>query len=216
MLKKQKKYQLELMTKEGSKLFNVTRKKIRRIIFRFDHEKSIFNVSVPHATTLQEVKKLFYEKEDLILNLSKIKRANLSENYYYFGQLFTSYQEMLGAESELNREQFYALSKKGFLMYLQDLVATYEKIMNIPLKHKVRVKIMKTRWGTNSLKTRTLTFNHHLIHYHQAIIEAIVIHELAHYFIGGHQASFYKLVETYCPNYQRLAKNLKRGNYANN
>ncbi len=215
MVKKRKQYEIKLNSYRGEQTLVITIKKIRRIIFRYDNINHFFKVSAPYHTSQNEIKTLFYEKERQILNLIDIKKPLTQEILYYYGLRYDSYQDMVNDGFVTSRSEFFAKTKKPFLDYLKRRVDVFEAIMEIPIDHKVRVLMMKTRWGTNSLKTRTLTFNHLLIHYHPEIIDAIVIHELAHYFIGGHQKNFYDLVTKYCPNYQKLANNLKRGNYGN-
>lgn len=210
-----KKYQLELESIQGKVTLFVSKKHIKRIIFRYDATLGGFKVSAPVMTNKKEITALFYEKERQILALRARKNLPAQENYYYLGKLYDSYQAILDAPASLNTEEFNQLIRPTFLIYLKERTAFFEQLMKIPIEHKVRVRLMKTRWGTNSLHTRTITYNLSLLHYHPDIIDAIVVHELAHYFIGGHQADFYRLVTQYIPNYKELAKNLKRGNYAN-
>lgn len=215
MLKKAKKYKLTLTSAKGPQTLVITPKRIKRIIFRYNADDQTFNVSTPYYTNQLDVKNLFYEKEKLILKLMDAKKAIDKDIRYFYGVKFTSYKAMLNLNKPINRETFYKLTKKSFLEYLSQRTAMYEKKMGIPITHKVRVRVMKTRWGTNAIQSRTITYNHLLIHYHPEIIDAIIIHELGHYYIGGHQQNFYNLIYRYSPNYDQLSKNLKRGNYAN-
>jgi len=215
MIKTLKQYQLVLESKEGPQTILVSKKNIKRIIFRYDDSSEQFKVSAPLFTNKRDIRALFYEKEQQILALKHKKTKASSDNFYYFGQQYSSYHEILALDKQISKEQYEKLLKPQFQHYLETRTRYYETLMNIPLSHKVRVRAMKTRWGTNAIGTRTLTFNLYLSSYHPRIIDAIVIHELAHYFIGGHQKDFYALINQYCPDYKLLANNLKRGHYAN-
>lgn len=215
MVKTINKYELLLESKEGPQVLVVMKKNIRRIIFRYDDKNNSFRVSAPVSTAQKEIIALFYEKETQILALKAHKQRPVIDNYYYFGKRYNSYQDILGVDYIVTKTEYEKVIRNKFLIFLKTKTAEFERVMNIPLSHKVRIRTMKTRWGTNSLHTRTITYNINLLHFDQKIIEAIIIHELAHYFIGGHQDNFYHLVDQYCPDYKRLAKNLKRGNYAN-
>jgi len=215
MVKTIKKYQLVLESTSGEQTLIVSKKSIKRIIFRYDEINRFFKVSAPIFSTQKQIKALFYEKEGQILALKTKKELPLSENLFYFGVEFDSYAEILQVNKTINLAEFERLVKPRFLAHLKTRTAHFEKMMNIPIAHKVRIRKMKTRWGTNSLRTRTITFNLQLLHFDAEIIDAIVIHELAHYYIGGHQKDFYQLIDKYCPNYKVLARNLKRGNYGN-
>jgi len=215
MIKTLKQYQLVLESKEGPQTILVSKKNIKRIIFRYDDSGEQFKVSAPLFTNKRDIRVLFYEKEQQILALKHKKKKASSDNFYYFGHKYNSYHEILELDQQISKEQYEKLLKPQFQHYLEARTRYYEQIMKIPLSHKVRVRAMKTRWGTNAIRTRTLTFNLYLCAYHPHITDAIVIHELAHYFIGGHQKDFYALIHQYCPNYKQLAYNLKRGHYAN-
>lgn len=215
MAKNQIHYQLLVKTSDCEITLDVTKKVMKRIIFRYDPQTTHFRVSAPTYTTKSEILKLFKEKETLIMKLMDKKPPQALEPLYYYGNPYPSYQEMLDNPLASDLASFYRLAKVEFLSYLTKRTRELEKVMAIPLAHKVRLRLMKTRWGTNSLKTRTITYNLRLIHYHPDIIDAIIIHELAHYYLGGHGKNFYQLVGKYCPNYPLLSRNLKRSHYAN-
>jgi predicted metal-dependent hydrolase len=90
-------------------------------------------------------------------------------------------------------------------------IRKYEKIMNIPLEHKVRISDMAYAMGTNNTRLRKITLDLFLIHYSLDIIDAIIIHELAHYYEQNHSNAFYQIVYKYCPNYDILDKKIRLG-----
>ncbi len=68
---------------------------------------------------------------------------------------------------------------------------------------------MKTRWGTCNTRTARICFNSNLIHYPTACITYVIIHELCHLRIKGHDRSFWNLVGTHCPYYKEASRVLK-------
>ena len=72
---------------------------------------------------------------------------------------------------------------------------------------------MKSRYGSNSKKTKTLNFNLILIHYDVEVIDSVIIHELAHIKVFNHSKEFYDVVYRYCPNYDKYRKMLIKGIY---
>ena len=87
-----------------------------------------------------------------------------------------------------------------------------------PLKineNKVRIRKMTTRYGSNSLSNKSITYSTILMHYQVDIIDSVIIHELAHCYVSNHSQEFYKIVYKFCPNYKKLHNNLKKGNYEN-
>ena len=53
-------------------------------------------------------------------------------------------------------------------------------------------------------------YNKVLFHYNKAIIDYVVVHELAHIKHFDHSPKFWEMVEKYCPNYKELRKELKK------
>ena len=87
----------------------------------------------------------------------------------------------------------------------------YKNIMNIPVDYKIHIKNVKTILGSNSLKTKSLTFSIILIHYPLVVIDSIVVHELAHYFYRNHSKNFYNVVYKYFPDYKKGLSIFKKG-----
>ena len=67
--------------------------------------------------------------------------------------------------------------------------------------NNVRIKNQKTRWGSCSVK-RNINLNLRLMMAPDAAIDYVIIHELCHLREMSHNRLFWKLVESYCPEYQ--------------
>ena len=124
--------------------------------------------------------------------------SSSGESFYYFED-----------EKELKK-----YLKKTLLNYLKEKVRSYSLLMNIPAnKYKVTIRDMKTRFGSNSQKTMTLSFQLSLVHYSPLIIDSVIVHELAHEFVHAHNKKFYQIVLKYFPSYYDVQKYLKKGHY---
>ncbi|WP_278971977.1 M48 family metallopeptidase [Mobiluncus mulieris] len=73
---------------------------------------------------------------------------------------------------------------------------------------RVRIRRMKTRWGSCNPRTRALTFNLELSTLDPKFLEYVVAHELAHYFHSGHGADFHALLEARLPGERELYRRL--------
>lgn len=111
----------------------------------------------------------------------------------------------------LNQENFYKQLKKYAKSYFEERVAYYSKLMGVKTKYKVSLKKVVSRYGSNSSRTNTLSFNLILVHYSKEIIDSVIVHELAHDFYRDHSDNFYNVVYRYCPNYDLLDKKLRKG-----
>lgn len=129
----------------------------------------------------------------------KKKEEAKGNNYTYI--LGEKYERVFSNDELFNvaYETFYKLTRK------------YENIMGIKNPYNIRIKKLKRIYGSNSIKTHTISYNIDLIHYSEEIISSVVIHELAHHFYRDHQKGFHKCLLTYCPNYNILRNRLIRG-----
>jgi len=115
----------------------------------------------------------------------------------------------------LNLQQAYPPVLKHILLdYLKQRVPEIMRMMHISTTHSFIVRDMKTRFGTNSRSTQRLAFTSRLVHFSPAIIDSVIIHELAHDYYFDHSPAFYQVVKTYCPAYYQYRKALIKQQYA--
>jgi len=65
----------------------------------------------------------------------------------------------------------------------------------------ITIRDQKTRWGSCSNRG-TLSFNWRLVMAPPAVLEYVVIHELAHLKQANHSKAFWQVVAQYCPDYK--------------
>jgi predicted metal-dependent hydrolase len=75
--------------------------------------------------------------------------------------------------------------------------------------NKIRITSARTRWGSCS-STGTLSFSWRLIMTSPAVIDYVIIHELAHTVHHNHSKKFWSLVEEWMPDYQERRKELRQ------
>ncbi len=75
--------------------------------------------------------------------------------------------------------------------------------------HALSYKNQKTRWGSCS-SLGNLNFNWQLVHSPPAVIDYVLIHELAHRAEMNHSAAFWEIVKKYDPEYLKHQGWLKR------
>jgi predicted metal-dependent hydrolase len=112
-----------------------------------------------------------------------------------------------------NKDTFYKDINKYFSDYITSRIRYYENLMGIDVPYKITCRLVSTRYGSNSKRTHHITMNCYLVHFSKDIIDAIVVHELAHNFYYDHSKNFYDYIYRFCPNYKELHKNLRLGNF---
>ncbi len=96
---------------------------------------------------------------------------------------------------------------------VRELVALYHPLFaarGVPYPAHIRVKTMKTRWGSCASHNGSLNFAARLCEYPRAFAEYVVVHELCHFLHPDHSTAFWREVERVLPDYrvrERIGKN---------
>lgn len=77
-----------------------------------------------------------------------------------------------------------------------------------PAGVRFRARLMKTRFGSNAIQTKTITMNTALARFDRRYFDAILIHELCHFAHPDHGAGFYRTLLKQVPDYRRLRREL--------
>ena len=193
----------------------VTYKRIRNIHFRFNGEA--FLVTAPRLVSLKQIKSGLDKYAKKLIQRSVKMNAETDEYIYILGKkIELNYPGYLALESELisykDNKQLHTKLRKWFLDYLTARTEFFEGVMGAP-HYLVKLRQMKSRYGSNNKSTKTITYSLVLIHYSPEIIDSVIIHEIAHCFAYNHGDNFYKVVYKYCPNYDILRKKLIKAEF---
>ncbi len=186
-------------------------RKRRTIGLRYNPEKREFICNTPSYANKEELRKFILESCPKLKKRSDramIKPPINGDEVYIFGE-----KTIIEGFSTLSEKKQCELLKNKLINFLESNVAYNANIMNVKNKYTIKVRKMKTRWGVNSSKSMTLTFNLLLVHYNKETIESVVVHELAHDKIHNHSKKFYDVVLKRLPDYKRLHTKLRKGEY---
>ena len=196
---------------------HLTKKKVKMIRYRY--RDGDFYITAPYLINKDQIVKgldKFFDR----LTKENPHCSGLTDDYVYLlGKKFP-----LQSEGKINfsdgsvityesKEELEKKLKKWFLKYVTVLHRRREKEMRT-VTNTVRVRKMYTRYGSNSIGKRSITYSTILMHYSKDVIDSVIVHELAHCFISNHSDKFYKIVYKYCPNYDYLHTKLKKGIYS--
>ncbi|MFV1992755.1 MAG: M48 family metallopeptidase [Acidiferrobacterales bacterium] len=73
---------------------------------------------------------------------------------------------------------------------------------------RMQIRAQKSRWGSYSARG-TISLNRNILFFQPAVVQYLLIHELCHTIHLNHSRDFWKLVETFCPDFRALDKSLK-------
>ena len=195
----------------------ISYKRIRNIHFRF--ENGVFLISCHKRTPVSMIKSGL-DKYAKKLHDRSVKSQAFGEDFFYlFGQkIEVSYPGSIQYDRETtisfkDQEDLVKKLRKLFLNYMTSRTNLFADRMNCP-HYSVKVRQMKTRYGSNNRHSKTITYALNLLHYSPEIIDSVIIHELAHCHVYNHSDSFYRVVYKYCPEYDVLRKKLIKAVFA--
>ena len=207
------------------------RKNMKNIYLKVEKNADVV-VSAPPRTPNYIIKKLIQENIDEI----KLRRNNILTNGYTVKQYVTGEKHIIFGkeivlEVRLGNKNVVKLSDDKIILVIKDkdqdrgqivmsylrkvlynkaleFINRYEKIMGVHAE-QLRIKKMKTRWGTCNIEAKRIWINYELIKYPIECLEHIVVHELTHLLETNHTPRFYALLGKYYPNFRENDKLIK-------
>ena len=207
------------------------RKNMKNIYLKVEKNADVV-VSAPPRTPNYLIKKLIRDNIDEI----KLRRNNILMNGYTVKQYVTGEKHIIFGkefvlEVRLGNKNVVKLSDDKIILVIKDkdqdrkqivtsylrkvlynkaleFINKYEKIMGVHAE-QLRIKKMKTRWGTCNIEAKRIWINYELIKYPIECLEHIVVHELTHLLETNHTPRFYALLGKYYPNFRENDKLIK-------
>ena len=106
-------------------------------------------------------------------------------------------------------ENFWMVKCRKVFSYLLD--KNYPVFKDIVKERpQLRIKNMKSRWGSCLIRKKIVTLNSRLISKDMALIEYVLLHELCHFLVPNHSPSFYSHLAKYVPDHKEKRKILNR------
>ena len=133
---------------------------------------------------------------------SKEECVKLQRGYL---ELFVKDKSDIKRKENLIYEWYYEKATLYFFNILQE----FNKIVKQDIK-SVKIRQMKTRWGSCNPYKSYINLNIELIKKPRACIEYVVFHELVHLFYPDHSKKFYEHLSLYMPDWQKRKEILER------
>ena len=114
-------------------------------------------------------------------------------------------------KNQLNRTQREKELENWYRKHLYKEAFTYVKQYQVMLGVQVqtlRIKKMKTRWGTCNPTDKRVWLNLELIYRSSKCLEYVVLHELCHLIEASHNHKFKTLLNTYMPKWKEYEREL--------
>ena len=192
---------------DGRYTVHVVFRRGRYLRMRSAKEPNTFRLGVPYLTSWREIDKFVAKAIPQLL-----KSGRKRERQPYDGQ----YLYVLGQKrevGELDKEAIKRIYKKECFPMIEERFRRFEKEMGVNPPYAFRIRDMKTRLGSNSKATHSITISYHLLAYDLPVVDSVLYHELAHHFHFDHSPKFYKVLLKYCPDYDICRKRILKHDY---
>ena len=133
---------------------------------------------------------------------SKEECVKLQRGYL---ELFVKDKSDIKRKENLIYEWYYEKA----MLYFFNILQEFNKIVKQDIK-SVKIRQMKTRWGSCNPYKSYINLNIELIKKPKACIEYVVFHELAHLLYPNHSKQFYDYLTLYMPDWQKRKEILER------
>ena len=221
----------------GDLHLNVIQKNIKNIHLRVRSPEGNVTISAPLRINLETIRRFIITKLGWIQKQqTKIKNQKreapreyiTNESHNYLGQkyLLQVIEQNAAPKVVLKQDTIELYIRKNFSItqrkkvlqswYRQQLkilipqyIESLEKKMNVKVS-ELRIKTMKTRWGTCNPKAKRIWLNTELAKKPIEHIEYVLIHEMVHLLERRHNQKFKAHMDKFLPQWKHLKKELNR------
>lgn len=164
--------------------YTLVRKRIKNINLRINSKGELI-VSAPYLCTKKRIEEVIVSKAKWILQKQQ-EAVNRKTNQF------------------VREEDIKSLCEK-----IELFLVKWEAITGLK-SSSWKLKKMTSRWGSCNFQTRNLNFSTMLCGKSDDVIEAVVLHELAHIKYPNHSKDYYNYILGYMPDYKDRKKELKK------
>jgi predicted metal-dependent hydrolase len=195
---------------------SITHRAKKRTILRFKND--VFFVSSPKKTPISWIEKqILLHGEKLIARMQNIPVSWNEKGMYLLGSWVdrNKLHKTFSVEELTSMADFmkHRSLKEWFLTLLTKRVQDWQKTLNIQTPYLVRVRNMSTRLGSNSRRTKRLTFALKLLHFSWSMIDAVIVHELIHDRHFDHSPRFHQALRDAYPRYDEEHAKILKGQH---
>ena len=145
----------------------------------------------------------YFKGQRYILKVEKAKRPRIEIKnkkyiYFYVPEHYTFKQRESYFQNWLRKE----LKKE-----LEILIPKWERLTGIKVK-EVKVKKMKTKWGTCNPEAKRIWLNLELIKKPTKCLEYVIVHELVHFLEKRHNKKFEAYMDKFMPKWRTYRRQL--------
>lgn len=170
------------------------------------HVKNFENVK-PHKQSEREYvsgESFKYLGKQYRLRVQVAEKEEVVKYFRGFIYLYVKNKNNFNRKEKLMEKWYHAKAHQVFSDSLEKMYSLVQKY-DIP-KPKIELRVMKARWGSALVDTNTILLNSELIKAPKHCIDYVVLHELIHFKYNDHSDSFYKMLYSLIPDWEKRKK----------
>lgn len=217
----------------GGISYVLTRKRVKNINLRITPQGQV-SVSAPYGVPAEYIDGFVAKKREFILSAlaraeARARRRERGGAWVFGAQKTVSFLKGTARSSRINGGVIYIYCRdpedessrqRAFSAFWKSLclqVCTEKARKLYPLFRplgvdfpEIRVKNMKSRWGSCTPSKNTVTFSTGLLEAPEECVDYVVLHEFCHFICPNHSPDFYRLVGSLMPDWKRRQDILRR------
>ena len=215
--------------------YECVRKKVKNINIRVRPEGTLF-VSAPKTVPFYRIEEILQQKKDFILRAMDSALARERENRAAYacddgarvplmGRMYTVCIANRGSsriegdtlilvlkkteDPEKRKEALKRFAEKTLCAYaLSVFEQTYPLFRNATSMPKLKLRVMRARWGSCRPKGALITLNTRLAFYPTDYIDYVIMHEFTHFLHANHSKAFWEAFAKNMPDWEQRRKAL--------
>jgi predicted metal-dependent hydrolase len=136
---------------------------------------------------------------DRVVRVASVEQSRVTGPSLASGEAFLLSRERV-AETSIRKELEH-LYRESAREHYAARAQHFGTVMGVSYD-ALQIRNQKTRWGSYSPRTGTLSMNYRLLMAPPSIVDYVIIHELAHVRHADHSQQFWRVVEQYDPAYR--------------
>ncbi len=198
---------------------NIVKKNNKNSYIRVKEDKTIL-VTTNYLVSKKYIKDLLDRNQTYLKDMIEKRNRELEkkDEFYYLGKKYDiiivpTYDKVIVHDNKIYTKSIKDLNKwykgEALNLFKERLDYLYQKIEEEIPYPKLKLRVMKTRWGVCNKRDNSITINTNLLRDTVDKLDYVIVHELVHFIHFDHSKSFWLCVEKYIPNYKKIRKSLK-------
>ncbi len=176
---------------------------ILRNMEKYSKMKSLPSFTHYGAGKFDDGDKVFLAGQPMLIRLTRSEYESVSVNS---GQIVIGLRDL--SDTVKRRKLAGSFFKDIGTQIFEESIKEAVRVAGLHFMPYIRIRNMKSRWGSCNISKRSVTMNAALVHLPRECIDYVAAHEIAHFRHPGHGKDFYSALSAVMPDWKARKKAL--------